>query len=437
MISSINKEYIKLILNGNYIEDYKNTLEKVKNSSAIYKGEPVPFLYHPMFFSENDISNFQKISKTIMSIGNKVIKEYLHNEKYRKKFGFDPLLEELILIDHGYKVFVPIGRYDIFYNGHDFKFCELNTDGSSAMNEDNTIARILLKSEVLKDFKKNYDINYFECIEKWVDECIEIYNEYDNSKKKPTIAIVDFIESATTYEFIEFKKAFEKKGYKTFICDIKELTYKDGLLFYQDNIIDLVYRRAVTKEIIDRKDEVSDFINAYREQKVCVVGPFKSQILHNKIIFKILHEEDTLALLSDEEKLFVKKHIPYTGSFSGDEKIFNEVLNNKDKYIIKPLDLYGSRGVYTGLDFDKKAWEEKLKECFNNDYIYQEYVNPFERDFVEYENDRFNVSSFKCLIGLFIYNENFAGIYTRIGKNSIISGLHSYYTVPNMVIKKR
>lgn len=437
MLAEINEKYLKLVLNGDYLNDYQQTLENVKNSSAIYKGKPVPFLYHPMFFTEKDIFLFQEISQKIMSIGNKVINEYLHNETYRKKFGFSPSLEELILIDHGYEINVPIGRFDIFYHEGNFTFCELNTDGSSAMNEDNTIARILLQSQALIDFQKDFELSYFECIEKWVDECMKIYHEYDSNNENPTVAIVDFMESATHYEFQEFKKAFEKKGYQALICDITKLKYIDNRLYYEDKVIDLVYRRAVTKEIIDRIEEVVDFINAYKNNHVCVIGPFKSQILHNKIIFKILHDDDTLSILTDEEREFVSKHIPYTGLFSFDENVYNEVLENKDKYILKPLDLYGSRGVYAGIDYDNNEWKEILVKCFNNDYIYQEYVIPYERNLLEFENNRFNVKPFKTLIGLFIYNEKFAGLYTRVGKNAIISGLHGYYTVPNILVKKR
>ena len=32
-----------------------------------------------------------------------------------------------------------------------------------------------------------------------------------------------------------------------------------------------------------------------------------------------------------------------------------------------------------------------------------------------------------------MYKEKFAGMYTRIGKQNIISGLSSYYTVPNIL----
>mgnify|MGYP007066365596 FL=1 len=36
-----------------------------------------------------------------------------------------------------------------------------------------------------------------------------------------------------------------------------------------------------------------------------------------------------------------------------------------------------------------------------------------------------------------MYNEKFEGLYTRLGKSTIISGLHDYYTVPNIVAEEK
>ena len=153
----INQEYIDLVKSNpeKYLEDYKITLDKVANSTAIYKGKPVPFLYHPMFFTEEDVRKFKEMVDTLMSITNKVTERYLSSKEFRKKFEYSPLLEDLILIDNGYDINVPIARYDLFYGGDDnFKFCEFNTDGSSAMNEDNTIGRILLETQALKNLPR-------------------------------------------------------------------------------------------------------------------------------------------------------------------------------------------------------------------------------------------------------------------------------------------
>ena len=437
----INEEYIELIKSEpeKYYRDYMRVKDEIKHSTAIYKDKPVPFLYHPMFFTEEDIDNFRDIGDTLISISNKVTNKYLESSKFREKFGYSKELEELILIDQGYDINVPMGRFDLFYNDKDnFKFCELNTDGSSAMNEDNEVARLILESQAMKDFGKKYKLENLELINKWVDDIIEIYGKWSQSDdKKPNIAIVDFIESGTSEEFKVFKKAFEDKGYRTVIVDPRDLSYRDGGLFSDDFKIDLVYRRMVTFELLDKIDEIPEFMRAYKEGVFCSVGSIRSQIMHNKIIFKILHDKETIEFLSPEERNFIEKHIPYTGLFTGDQETFERVLNYKDRYIMKPLDLNMSRGVYAGRDLTQEEWRERLNESFNKDYLYQEFFTPFQRDYVVFNDGELSIEKFGSIVGLFMYNERFAGLYTRVGKESIISGMTSYNTLPNIIVSEK
>ena len=436
----LHKGYKEIINSDNdkYLKDYLNVFDAVENSNAKYKGKAVPFLYEPIMFTDEDMENFKRAGEILISITNKVVNKFLESKEYRSKFGYSKLLEELILVDHGYKANVPIGRFDIFYGGGDnFKFCELNTDGSSAMNEDNTIARIVLESEAMKAMKEKYNIDYFELISKWVDESIEIFKEFNSDNEKPNVAIVDFEGSGTPAEFEEFKKAYTDKGYNAVIADPRELKYINGKLYYDDMVIDLIYRRIVTREFIERNEEITDLINAYRDRAVCVIGPIKSQIMHNKIIFKILHGEDTLEFLNEEEREYIKKHIPFTTEFEGNKEIYVEALKNKDKYVIKPRDLYASKGVYVGKDFNSEEWTKKLDDAWENDYLLQEFCQPYTKELLEYVDGKLVANKFNHILGLFMYNEKLAGLYTRVGKGNVISGLHSYYTVPNLLVSKK
>ncbi|MDY0236267.1 MAG: glutathionylspermidine synthase family protein [Gudongella sp.] len=435
----INNEYIDMVLKNQnrYSDDYRQTLDKVTNSTAIYKGKPVPFLYNPMFFTLDDEKNFSKIGQTMIEIGDKVFKKFVQDTKYREKFGFPEFIEELMLLPNNYNINVPIGRFDIFYKDMDnFKFCEINTDGSSAMNEDNTIGRVLLESLALKDFSKKYSLENRELIEKWVKRSIEIFGKWDSNNLKPNVAIVDFEESGTPYEFLEFKKAYEIAGYNCIIVDPRDLVYKDEKLYYEDYRIDLVYRRIVTFELIEKRDELKEFLKAYKENAMCVIGTIRSQLMHNKIFFKILHDKETSEFLSKEENEFVKNHIPYTGAFEGPDEILKKVMVDKDKYIMKPSDKNGSHGVFVGRDLSSKDWENRLESVFNEDYIYQEFVEPYKRDFLVYADGSFSRESFKSIVGIFMYKEEYAGLYTRISKDNIISGLTSYFTVPNIIAVK-
>ena len=220
-----------------------------------------------------------------------------------------------------------------------------------------------------------------------------------------------------------------------FRSDPRGLKYRDGHLYFEDYRIDLVYRRIVTFELIQKANEIPDFIEAYINKAFCSIGSIRSQIMHNKVIFKILHDEDTLEFLSEEEREFVRKRIPITGLFKGERQVYNAVLNNKDKYIMKPLDLNASQGVYAGRDLSQEEWKTRLDKNWNTDYIYQEFFQPFLREHIVFEEDELKVEEFKSIVGLFMYKEKFAGIYTRIGKNNIISGVTDYYTLPNILVK--
>lgn len=437
---SLTDEYIDRIKRDKslYYEDYKKAKDRVAGSNAKYKGKPVPFLYQPMFFTEQDIENFNRIGKLVMSIGNKLTKRYLESEEYRKMFKYSKLLEELILVDPGYDVNIPISRFDMFYDGKDrFKFIEINTDGSSGMNEDNIFSRIMLEAKAMEPMKEKYGIEYFELIDSWVEESLNIYDGFKNKVDKPNIGIVDFTETGITAEFETFKDAYIKKGYNAEIIDPRDLKYIDGKLFYEDMKIDLIYRRIVTVEFIEKAEEIKDLIEAYKDGAVCMIGSIRSQIMHNKIIFKLVHHKKTLDLLTDEEKTFIKAHIPYTEEFAGDRSFFHQVKEDKDKYIIKPMDSFASQGVSAGRDFSQEEWEKIIEKCWNKDYLFQEFMEPSKRPFVEFDGKgNLKVEDFNMNIGVYMYDGKFAGVYTRISRQNIIFGREGYYSIPNLLVKK-
>lgn len=105
-------------------------------------------------------------------------------------------------------------------------------------------------------------------------------------------------------------------------------------------------------------DKVLPFIKAAEDNNVCLIGDFKTQVIHNKIVFKVLHDKQTSAFLTEEERQYIKEHIPYTVSLTKDTVEKYNVLHTKEKWVIKPEDWYASKGVYAGVEgMDDEAWE--------------------------------------------------------------------------------
>ena len=214
----------------------------------------------PKIFSTEEYSQFESIITTLYGIFEKVIARYYEDPEYRKLFGFDQVLEKLILRCKG-KTTIPIARIDIFYNEEtgDFKFCEFNTDGSSAMNEDRELNNALKNTKAFQEFSAIYTTETKELFDTWVEEIEDMYQ----GKEQPNIAIVDFIESASMEEFEEFRGRFVKKGYQCEISDILKMKYRDNILYTESGMpVDIIYRRAVTSDIMKHLDEVKPFMQA-------------------------------------------------------------------------------------------------------------------------------------------------------------------------------
>ena len=73
-------------------DKYYNDLEKIYNqledSHAYYKGEVIPFLYQPFFFSNSQQQFFSSIIKQLSSILDKVIQQYVSDPEFRSYFNF-------------------------------------------------------------------------------------------------------------------------------------------------------------------------------------------------------------------------------------------------------------------------------------------------------------------------------------------------------------
>ncbi len=418
--------------------DYLLAKEKVGNSTAIYKGEPVEFLYQGLFYSENEYKELKKLLNGLNSILDKVIKEYKNNPVFRSYFAFSDLMEELILINPGYTNNFPMGRFDIFYEeSGQHKFCELNADGASAMNEVRVIQNVIYGSLASQEILKNYSLKRFELFYSWIDSLLHNYREFNNGvDDKPNIAIVDFDGEGTMSEFKEFQKRFIQSGYQTVICDPRELKYIDGHLYYNDMKIKLVYRRATTIRLVEEADFISDFLDAYRDGAVCVVGGLVSQIIHNKVLFAILHDFNKVSFLNEDDKTFIKNHIPYTRIVDfQDKELIQNIKNKKNRWILKPFDQYAGKGVYAGKDFEDKGWNDIIDKNINSEYIVQEYINVPQCE-MTYADKQLKFEEFGYLLGLFTYNQQLTGLYTRAGRKSIIGAIAESFTVPNYVYRE-
>jgi len=414
--------------------NFRDIEEALRQSDLCYKGRCVQTLAAPKIFSKADADRMEAFIGQCFTVFNKVIGRYLADPAYRRLFPFSAALEQLILRSPAFGRNIPMARIDFFFDEEtkEIKLCEVNTDGASAMNEDRILVELLPRSRAFRQFSAGKKFTSYELFDSWAHTFLALYREFSHSEKKPTAAIVDFMDRATLPEFRRFAQAFERAGMPALICDIRELQYKNGRLLAPDGTaIDAVYRRAVTTDILARIDEAGPFLESVGN--VCIVGGFRSQIIHNKILFHILHREETLAFLNEGERGFVRAHVPRTYPLNLAAAEEHDLFAAKDKWIIKPEDQYGSRGVYAGRDVPPDEWRRLVEASAGVEYLFQEYCTPYRSPNIDFSEAEPMERLFSNITGVFCYNEQPRGLYSRLSKGGVISSQYDEKTVATLV----
>lgn len=492
-MSALQSSYIDLF---NTLEgDTEGRIEAqayLLGTTAICHGQMVSMGYLPKLYDDAALRSFDHIVETTYGILEKVTHQFIKDESYRKLFNFSPLLERMILLPSPYDCTIPIARFDIFLNEEtgDFHFCEFNTDGTSAMSEDAGVTNALADTPLLRRFADRHKVEAQELHDTWVETFLDIYFGSSQPLPAPVVALVDYTESATMEEQLEYRAKFEEHGVVCLVADISTLEYKDGALYARDISknhpaytlpmrVDAVYRRVVTYEILrdlesteaeamallDDTAEVPGTLHgalallaAVSRQKVCMIGGFKTQVAHSKAIFCMLHHPDTLAILSEDEQAFVKRHVPFTTWLKPEYIDIQTVKDQKDRWIIKPVDGYMSEDVEAGKAFSEDAWHTLIDACVQKDFIVQEYCPQYHtlntlpvpksesgkllfNNMIEAEQcaqrgvyDPLSLQPFNILTGLYSYGGSFGGIYIRAGQGAVIVGYRGGITMGALLV---
>src|SRR5262249_11423804 len=139
----------------------------------------------------------------------------------------------------------------------------------------------------------------------------EAYKRW-GGKGTPTIAIVDYRTVPTWSEFLHCEERFNRDGVPTLLADPGELTYEGGRLKAAGREIDLVYRRVLTNELLEKYDLAHPLIRAYADRAVCVVNPFRTKPVHTKLIMAYLSDDQYADIFTPEERATINDHVPWT-----------------------------------------------------------------------------------------------------------------------------
>ncbi len=349
----------------------------------------------------------------------------------------------LIEIDPGYTGISITSRLDSFLTEDAFSFVELNAENPAGISYCEVMARIFMELPIMQRFTAVYSVTPLYSRRLLLDTLLTAYREWRGNNDKPRIAIVDWEGLPTQCEFEQFQAYFQAEGFACTIAPPEQLDYHNGTLRHGDFEIDLVYRRVLTNDILDRPEACKALVNAYRDRAVCVVNGFRTKFVHKKMFFGILTDERYAGLFTPEQQAAIREHIPWTRrladirtTYAGNTiTLLDFVRANQSRLVLKPNDEYGGKGVIVGWETTPAEWEAAIEEGLRGDYLVQEKV-PTAHEVFPHFTPGGDVNFIEQLVDLdpLLFHGKVGGAFTRLSSTALCNVTSGGGMVPTFVL---
>lgn len=414
---------------------------------VMFGGESVPTLLRPNFLSDRQTRLLEHVTIVIMNALEKVVRLYFESDVLHDVIRLNSFEKEMVSVDTRIDRVILKGRLDAFLQGENLKFLEFNCDSPAGPAYGEVQSEIFNETGLIEKLKEKFRIDWVARRQMMLDALLQAYREYGGTEEKPHFAITDWRDVKTIHEFYMLKSYFESQGYPTTVCDPRDFELAGGRLCAGGRPVDMVYRRVIIREVLEKKDEVADFIKAYRDNLICVANPFKSKVVSNKSTLAVLTDSRFDNLFTDEENEIKYRHIPWTRNllpgrvqYKGKEHdIFELAAADREGFVIKPADGYGGKDVFIGQEVSQSEWDSVLETAAGGGRIWvlQELVDIPEEDFPIFEDGAFSLEKRKVNLNPFAIGGRYAGCISRISKYPIINVSAGGGMVPTFTLKPR
>ena len=290
--------------------------------------------------------------------------------------------------------FSALSRLDAFLtdDGSSFRFVEINGESPAGQGYVHELAKIYEQLPVFQQFTQRWPVRYVSPMEHTLQALLRVYHgEHGGTAERPVVAITDHLDVPTVHEFHILAEYFERMGLKTVVIDPREFEEKGGWLYAHGTRVDLVYRRLLTNEFQDIRADCAAFERGYRAGKTCFLNSFRAKIVHKKAIFAVLTDPAFTHLLDPHTRDLIEQHVPWTRRFSArhtdyhgqNVDLVSLLQHHPERFVLKPNDEYGGKGVFLGFDDTTGAWDTAIETALaDGDYVVQEAVKIHREPFL-------------------------------------------------------
>lgn len=428
-------------------EESQKVLDEGLRAEGLFFGDrPLCAVLRPHMITSAQYAHVQQACRLVIGATLKLGAAMLHDDTLLEPLRLSDGERRLVAVEPGYSAISAISRLDAFLAAAGLHFIEYNAETPAGGAYTDVLTAVFQRMPVVPRFLEagGYALHPFNSRSSLTDLLLDCYRQW-GGQDAPVIAIVDWDGLPTAGEFELCRRYFAAQGLSTLIVDPRALEHRDGRLWYRETAIDLVYKRVLLHELLQREDEVRPLIAAYEQGHVCMVNSPRAKLFHKKAIFALLTDERYQTGFSPEERAAIARYVPWTRRVADDATTFEghsvdlvELIRaQRQRFILKPNDDYGGKGVQVGWEGDDAAWDDAIAVALGGDYVVQERVPVARARFPEMAAGALRFRELSVDMDPFIIAGEANGFLTRIAGTTLLNvTAGGGSTVPTFVLRE-
>ena len=391
-----------------------------------------PFL-RPLFMSVEDEARQRRSCEVLAAIGERMARDAPHDRLLLDAFGLSEDERRLVAIDPGYEWASTASRVDSFLLPDSLKFAEYNAESPAGLGYTERLAGVFDALPVMDRFRAYFDVWTYPLMDTMLEALLASYRDWGGTANPPRMVITDFREVPTWSEFEILADHFTEHGVPTVICDPRDLEISGERLIAHGAPVDLVYRRLLVNDIINRPNDVRVLVDAYTRRLACVANTFRCKIPHRKTFFAVLTDERHGSLFSSAEHAVIAAHVPWTrvvedrhttAPDGATVDLLSLVRKSQQALVLKPADDYGGHGVTLGWEVDATTWDTTLQAAVSaapGSWIVQQRIPVSRERFPVVERDPHRVVQRDMLVDCapYLFRGKVSGFLTRLSATGL------------------
>jgi uncharacterized circularly permuted ATP-grasp superfamily protein len=377
-------EYHELLTDDLAGETQHRLDDQLRARGLFFGDRPLCSVLRPRFLSPQQYRFLQQRAAVVLRAFRKAHHAALADPGVMAQLRLSDWERALAHVDPGFRDASPVSRLDAFFvaEAGGLRFTEYNAETPAGGAYNDVLTEVFFGLPVMREFMRRWDLRPLAARHDVLHALLDAYAQWSGGRTLPRIAIVDWADVPTQSEFVLFQEYFIRQGLDCVIVDPADVTYDGTRLRCVHGAIDLVYKRVLLAELVERGGLDHPILRAVRDHAVCMVNPPSCKVLHKKASLAVLHDERNSRLFDAEEHRAIEASIPWTRVVEERRTIANGepvdlltyISDHREQLVLKPNDEYGGKGIVLGWEVDDTQWRNAMATALAEPYVVQQRI---------------------------------------------------------------